>query len=96
MHVTRINKFQAKAELADDLHDFLLGILPIIRQAVGCASCQLLRSKDDPSEFVIIELWASVAAHKASVNAIAPEQFDLVLPMLARPPMGSYYTVMSA
>lgn len=91
MQVTRINRFFAKPHLSEDLHEFLASILPIIQSAEGCEGVQLLRGKDDPHEFVIIEQWASVAAHKGATQAIPPEKFDLVLPMLAKPPSGAYY-----
>ena len=91
MSVLRINRFFAQPHLAEDLFEFLQSILPIIRSADGCESAQLLRGKDDPHEFVLLETWDSVAAHKGSVKAIPPEKFALVLPMMAKPPTGAYY-----
>lgn len=91
MHITRINRFFAKPHLAEDLHEFLNSVLPTLRKASGCQSAQLLRGKDDPHEFVLIEQWDSVAAHKSGAQIIPPDQFDVVLPMLAKPPTGSYY-----
>ena len=92
MHVTRINRFYATPHLAEDLHVFLNSVLPALRQAPGCTSAQLLRGKDDPNEFVIIEQWTSIAAHKSGAQIIPPEQFSVILPMLSRPPAGAYYT----
>lgn len=91
MHITRINRFFAKPHLAEDLHEFLNSVLPMLRGAPGCESAHLLRGKDDPHEFVIIEQWTSVAAHKSGAQIIPPAQFDVVLPMLAKPPTGAYY-----
>ncbi|MFZ4551085.1 MAG: putative quinol monooxygenase [Aquabacterium sp.] len=92
MHVTRINRFYAKPHLAEDLHAFLVGVMPTLRRAPGCESAQLLRGKDDPHEFVIVEQWASISAHKSGAQVIPPEQFSVILPMLSRPPAGAYYT----
>jgi len=91
MQVLRINRFFAQPHHAEDLFEFLQSILPTIQAADGCETVQLLRGKDDPHEFVLLETWASVAAHKGATKAIPPEKFDLVLPMLAKPPTGAYY-----
>ncbi len=91
MSVTRINEFQAKAEQGNSLREFLISIMPMIQSSDGCESCQLLQSQDDPTRFVIIEVWGSVEAHKASLRNIPPEKFSQVKPLLAAPPSGSYY-----
>jgi heme oxygenase (mycobilin-producing) len=91
MSITRINKFEAKDGMADNLHAFLTSIVPLMGQSPGCVSCQVLRSQENPNEFVIIEVWASVSAHQASVKNIPPEKIGMVMPMLASPPSGSYY-----
>ena len=92
MSATRINTFLAKDGMADSLREFLISIIPLIEQSQGCESCQLLQSQDNANEFVIIEVWASVSAHQASVKNIPPEKFGVVMPMLASPPSSSYYT----
>jgi len=91
MSVTRINKFEAKDGMADSLHGFLRSIVPLIGQSQGCDSCQVLQSQDNPNEFVIIEVWASLSAHQASVKNISSEEMDEVVPLLASPPSGASY-----
>lgn len=91
MNITRINKFEAKDGMGGKLHAFLTSIVPLIEQAPGCESCKLLRSQENANQFLIIEVWASVAAHQASVKNIPPEKLSVVMPMLANPPSGSYY-----
>jgi len=91
MSVTRINTFRAKEGLSNNLREFLVSIIPLIEQSPGCQSCQLLQHHDNVNEFVIIEVWTSVAAHQASVKNIPPEKFAVVMPLLAGPPSGSYY-----
>jgi quinol monooxygenase YgiN len=92
MSTTRINTFRAKDGMASNLREFLISIIPLIEQSQGCESCQLLQSQDNTNEFVVIEVWASVSAHQASVKNIPPEKLGVVMPMLASQPSGSYYT----
>jgi len=91
MSTTRINTFRAKDGSASELREFLISIIPLIKQSEGGESCQRLQSQDDANEFVVIEVWTSVSAHQASVKNIPPEKFGVVMPMLAIPPRGSYY-----
>jgi quinol monooxygenase YgiN len=91
MSTTRINTFRAKHGMANNLREFLISIIPLIDQSQGCESCQLLQSQDNANEFVVIEVWASVSAHQASLKNVPPEKFSVILPMLAIPPSGSYF-----
>jgi len=91
MSVTRINSFEAEEGMASNLHAFLLSIVPLIEQSPGCQSCQVLRNQERGNEFVIIEVWDSVAAHQASAQNIPPEKLGVLMLMLASPPSGSYY-----
>ncbi|MBI5579217.1 MAG: antibiotic biosynthesis monooxygenase [Deltaproteobacteria bacterium] len=91
MRVTRINKFEAKDGMADNLHAFLKSIVPLFEQSQGCESCQVLRSQENANEFVVIEVWASISAHQGSVKNIPPEKIGAVMSMLASAPSGSYY-----
>ena len=45
---------------------------------------------DDERSFVVIELWDSVEAHKASAKDIPPEQLEEIMQPLASPPQGRY------
>lgn len=90
MSVTRINEFRAKDGQAQGLRDFLASIVPAIEASDGCRSCRLLRDLDDETAFVVVEVWDSVEAHKASVGNITPEQLEEVRRLLAGPPQGRY------
>lgn len=92
MSVTRINEFQAKTGKTEGLRESLNSIIPMIQSSEGCESCRLLQSQNDPRKFVIIEIWASVEAHKASAKNIPFEKVDQVLQLLAGPPAGAYYS----
>jgi len=89
--VARIGETQAKPELSEALRDFLISIIPMIKSSEGCESVQLYQSQDDPSKFMMIEVWDSVASHQASVKNIPPEKLGEIRPLLAGSPAGSYY-----
>jgi quinol monooxygenase YgiN len=91
MSVSRIGEFQAKEWLTEDLRDFLISIMPMIKSSEGCESVQLYQSQEDPAKFVMIEIWDSAESHQASVKNIPPEKLDEVGPLLASSPSGSYF-----
>ncbi|MCL4831666.1 MAG: antibiotic biosynthesis monooxygenase [Caldilineaceae bacterium] len=92
MSVVRLGEMQAAEGKTDELGDFLLSIVPIITGSEGCVSCQLLHNQDDPTKFVMIEVWESAEFHQASVKNIPPEKLTAIRPLLGGPPSGSYYT----
>lgn len=91
MRVARIGEVQAKEGLIDQLREFLLSIMPGIKSSQGCESVQLYQSQDDPSKFMMVEVWDSVDSHQASVKNIPPEKLGEIRPLLATSPSGSYY-----
>jgi quinol monooxygenase YgiN len=96
MSVSRIGKFQAKEELINEIREFLISIMPGIRSSEGCESVQLYQSQDDPSKFMMIEVWDSVEAHQASVRNISAEELGKIRPLLATSPSGSYYVLVDS
>ena len=76
------------AELVSFAHEI---ILPALRMAEGCLSCELLRSQSDPATIMIIEHWTSEAHHQASIKHIRPEDIQQVMGLLAEAPAGDYY-----
>ena|SRR5688572_22725182 len=95
MAVARIGEVQAKPELTDDLRDFLISIMPIIKSSEGCESVQLCQREDDPTKFIMIEVWASVESHQASVKNIPPDKLGEIRPLLASAPSGSYFALIA-
>jgi quinol monooxygenase YgiN len=91
MSISRIGEVQAKPELVNELREFLLSILPGIQDSEGCESVQLYQSEDDPSRFLMIEVWDRVESHQASVRNIPPEKLGEIRPLLATSPSGSYF-----
>ena len=91
MSISRIGEVQAKEELTEELRDFLISIMPGIKSSEGCESVQLYQSQNDPSTFMMIEVWDSVESHQASVKNIPPEKLGQIRPLLATSPSGSYF-----
>lgn len=91
MAVARIGEVRAKEELTEDLRDFLISIMPIIKSSEGCESVQLYQSQDDPTKFIMIEVWDGIESHQASVKNIPPEKLGEIRPLLASTPSGGYY-----
>ena|SRR3990172_6677100 len=95
MTVTRIGEVQAKPELTETLRDFLISIMPMIKSSQGCESVQLFQSQDDATKFIMIEVWDSIESHQASVKNIPPEKLAKIRPLLASPPSGNYYELVT-
>lgn len=91
MAVARIGEVQAKPELTEELREFLISIMPGIEESAGCESVHLYQSEEDPSKFMVIEVWDSVESHQASVKNIPPEKLGEIQPLLATSPSGSYF-----
>jgi quinol monooxygenase YgiN len=91
MSISRIGEVQAKPELTNELREFLISIMPGIKASAGCESVQLYQSEDDPSRFLMIEVWDSVESHQASVQNIPSEKLGEIGPLLATSPSGSYF-----
>jgi quinol monooxygenase YgiN len=91
MSISRIGEVQAKPETIDELREFLLSIMPGIQASEGCESVHLYQNEDDPSRFLMIEVWDSVESHQASVKNIPPEKLGEIRPLLATSPSGRYF-----
>jgi quinol monooxygenase YgiN len=95
MNVARIGEVQAKEELVDELREFLISIMPMIKASEGCESCQLFQSQEDATKFLMIEVWDRVESHQASVKNIPPEKIGEIQALLASAPGGSYYDLVA-
>ena len=91
MRVTRINEFRAKDEKAEALRTFLAPVIPMIASSAGCLSCQLLQSHENPTRFVVLEVWDSIESHQTAVRDIPDEAFAEVMELLDGAPVGEYY-----
>lgn len=91
MSISRIGEVQAKEGSVETLREFLISIMPLIQSSPGCESVQLHQSQDEPSKFMMVEVWDNVESHQASVKNIPPEKLSEIRPLLAGSPSGSYY-----
>jgi quinol monooxygenase YgiN len=91
MSIARIGETQAKPESIEALRDFLLSIMPGIKSSPGCESVTLYHSQEDPTKFIMIEIWNSIESHQASVRNISTEKLAEIRPLLASAPSGHYY-----
>jgi len=91
MTIIRINQFEAKKGLEEELFEFLRSVISTIEKSRGCKSCQLLRSTDNPAQLAIIEEWDSIEDHQAAARAIPPEKMTQAMALFAKPPSGAYY-----
>jgi quinol monooxygenase YgiN len=95
MSITRIGEFQARQETTDELRDFLISIMPIIRASDGCISVRLYQNQDDRTRFTMIEVWDRIESHQASARNIPQEKLAEIRPLLTSPPTGNYFTLVT-
>ena len=91
MSISRIGETQSQPQTTEELRDFLKSIMPMIKSSQGCESVTLYQSHDDPTKFMMIEVWDSIESHQASVKNIPAEMSAEIRPLLAAAPTGSYY-----
>lgn len=96
MSVARIGEVQAREGLIDELREFLISIMPGIKSSQGCESVQLCQSQEDPSKFMMIEVWDRVESHQESVKNISAEKLGEIRPLLATSPSGRYYDLVGS
>lgn len=93
MSISRIGEVQSKPELTEVLRDFLISIIPGIKSSQGCESITIHQSHDDPTKFIMIEVWDNIESHQASVKNIPPEKLAEIRPLLESAPSGNYYNL---
>jgi heme oxygenase (mycobilin-producing) len=93
--IARIGESRSKAGMHAALREFLLSIMPSILSSRGCLSCELFQDQEDPTKFVMIEVWENIEAHQASVKNIPPEKIREIMPLLAGSPGGRYYVTVT-
>jgi quinol monooxygenase YgiN len=95
MTVYRIGEVQAKEDTIEDLRNFMISIMPIIKNSDGCIACQFYQSQDNPTRFIMIEVWENPEAHQASVKNIPPNMLNEIRPLLGAPPSGGYFKLIA-
>jgi len=95
MTVYRIGEVRAKEEAIEELREFMISIMPLIKNSAGCIACQFYQSHDEPTRFIMVEVWQSPEAHQASVENIPAEKISAIRPLLGAPPSGSYFNLVA-
>lgn len=99
MSVLRLNEFKALPGKFEELITCFEDIVTQIRTIDGCERCELLLKVsdglDDDDKLIVLEVWASIEAHKQSVTAIDPKEFEKVMSLLSTRPGGQYYTAVT-
>jgi quinol monooxygenase YgiN len=97
-HIHVISHLRAYPDRAERLKTVLQSLVTPVRQEPGCVSYDLLQCRDDPSEFVVLQHWASrdqYDAHMKSQHMYdAMAQMDN-LNLLAELPDIRFYTLLS-
>ena len=92
MSIAYLGRSQAKPDQVDAFRQFLVRVVaPGVTACAGCQSYQLFQSETEPAEFIGIEIWDSVEAHRSAVVDISPESIAEFMQLVAAPPSGSYY-----
>ncbi len=92
MSIVYVGQSQAKPDTITELRNFLTErVAPAITASEGCESYQLFQSRDEPTQFIGIEIWASTEAHQASVKNIPVESINEFMTLVAGRPSGRYY-----
>lgn len=94
MSIIRMSEFRAQKTKIAELQEFFNALAPHMVKLPGCESVQLVQRQDDPTKFILVELWDSIESHKASTKDIPADLIAKILPMLAGIPSGSYYNLL--
>lgn len=96
MSVLRLNEFTALPGKFEKLTALFANIVTRIQAAPGCLRCDLLIKVADGAsndeKLFVVEVWESVAAHKASLAGMKPLDFAPVMELLATRTPGQYFT----
>jgi quinol monooxygenase YgiN len=94
MSVVRLGELQARDGQAQALLEYLEQyFVPSIQAAEGCTAYLLLRRQDDPNRILILEVWETQDAHRASAKSIPVHVLEQVRQLLAASPSGAYYDI---
>lgn len=73
--------------------DALRHLASKVRPLAGCEGIEWGRDAENPAEFVFIEAWTSVDAHKAASSQLSKDDFGPMVAALGGPPAGRYVNV---
>jgi quinol monooxygenase YgiN len=92
MTIARIYRMQAAEGRGDELAQALADLATIVTGIAGCHGADLIRDVAAPEQFLFIEKWDSIEAHKAGGAALPKGSFAAVGAAMAGPPESAYGT----
>ncbi|MBO0834563.1 MAG: antibiotic biosynthesis monooxygenase [Actinobacteria bacterium] len=96
MAVSALLEFRFKPEVIDQVPDALSRTLAVTRQFDGCQHIDVLVDDKDPNHYMLVEVWDSME-HDAAYRKFraTPDGASPLGPLLAGPPVLTYYTTTS-
>ena len=93
MPVAALLEFRFKPEVADQAPDALSRTLAVTRQFDGCQRIDVLVDSEDPTRYLLVEVWESME-HDATYRAFraSPDGASELGPLLAAAPVLMYYS----
>jgi len=86
-------EFRFKPEILDQVPDAISKTLAVTRKFDGCQRIDVLVDSDDPSRYLLVEIWDSMQHDTAYREFRAsPGGASELGPLLAAPPVLMYYT----
>ncbi len=89
--ITRVGQIAAAEGKGDALFTFLQSLTSYISGSDGCLGYEVLRNRDAPEQFVVIERWESAEAHQSSLSNYPKEAMQEAMTLVGGQPTAAYY-----
>ena len=94
MPVAALLEFRFKPDVLDQVPDAVSRTLAVTRKFDGCQRIDVLVDDEDPSRYLLVEVWESMEHDTAYREFRAsPAGASELGPLLAAPPVVMYYSV---
>jgi quinol monooxygenase YgiN len=90
MSVARHYEMRSLEGEEDALEAALIALAVKVEPISGCEGVTLMHDLRNRGQFVFIERWTSIDAHKAGGKMLGREALDDVMAAIAEPPKGRY------
>ena len=96
MPIAALLEFRFKPEVVDKVSDAMSRTLAVTRQFDGCQRIDVLVDLQDPTRYLLVEVWESMEHDEAYRRFRAsPAGASELGPLLAAPPVVMYYSLTS-
>jgi len=94
--IAALLEFRFKPEVVDKVSDAMSRTLAVTRQFDGCQRIDVLVDHEDPTRYLLVEVWESMEHDEAYRRFRAsPAGASELGPLLAAPPVVMYYSLTS-